>query len=311
MGILPFVVGSAWLLANGAPARGGRRGAGVRVRRPRSRRWCCRRRRGLGPDDRALRDRPLPLLPRAGARCSRCLCALLDPRRPRWSLVVPVVLRRGRLHHPSAGGRFSGRGGSRSAPTARSRRSTSRSPTSAAARPARARSSSSATIAARRALRPRRRGSPPRPARRRLRRAALSSASRSTPSTRSPSSSRRNGHSDRPLTRSESGVLDWVDRTVGTGARVTEIPYPSARASSSPSSSGATSSSGTSRSATASTTRPRTSTTTPSIWFPNDPAHLRSEDRLREPLAGRRTSSRASPRPAFGSPATCRCSGQT
>jgi hypothetical protein len=33
------------------------------------------------------------------------------------------------------------------------------------------------------------------------------------------------GHSGRPLTRSESGVLDWVDRTLGTGARVTEIPY--------------------------------------------------------------------------------------
>jgi hypothetical protein len=33
------------------------------------------------------------------------------------------------------------------------------------------------------------------------------------------------GHSGRPLTRSESGVLDWVDRAVGTGARVTEIPY--------------------------------------------------------------------------------------
>jgi hypothetical protein len=35
-----------------------------------------------------------------------------------------------------------------------------------------------------------------------------------------------NGHSYRPLTRSESGILDWLDRTVGTGARVTEIPYP-------------------------------------------------------------------------------------
>ncbi len=33
------------------------------------------------------------------------------------------------------------------------------------------------------------------------------------------------GHSFRPLTRSESGVLDWVDRAVGTGARVTEVPY--------------------------------------------------------------------------------------
>jgi hypothetical protein len=35
-----------------------------------------------------------------------------------------------------------------------------------------------------------------------------------------------NGHSYRPLTRSESGILDWLDRTVGTGGRVTEIPYP-------------------------------------------------------------------------------------
>jgi len=36
----------------------------------------------------------------------------------------------------------------------------------------------------------------------------------------------RNGHSSRPLTQSQSGVLDWLDRTVGTGARVTQVPYP-------------------------------------------------------------------------------------
>jgi hypothetical protein len=36
----------------------------------------------------------------------------------------------------------------------------------------------------------------------------------------------RYGHADRPLTRSEAGVLDWVDRTVGTGAKVTQVPYP-------------------------------------------------------------------------------------
>jgi hypothetical protein len=36
----------------------------------------------------------------------------------------------------------------------------------------------------------------------------------------------RYGHADRPLTRSEAGILDWVDRTVGTGASVTEAPYP-------------------------------------------------------------------------------------
>ena len=35
----------------------------------------------------------------------------------------------------------------------------------------------------------------------------------------------RNGHAERPLTRSEAGILDWVDRTVGTGARVTQVPY--------------------------------------------------------------------------------------
>ena len=29
----------------------------------------------------------------------------------------------------------------------------------------------------------------------------------------------RNGHAERPLTRSEAGILDWVDRTVGTGAQ--------------------------------------------------------------------------------------------
>jgi hypothetical protein len=36
----------------------------------------------------------------------------------------------------------------------------------------------------------------------------------------------RPGHSGRPLTRSESGVLDWVDLAVGSGANVTEVPYP-------------------------------------------------------------------------------------
>ena len=36
----------------------------------------------------------------------------------------------------------------------------------------------------------------------------------------------RPGHSGRPLTRSESGILDWIDRAVGTGATVTEVPYP-------------------------------------------------------------------------------------
>jgi hypothetical protein len=35
----------------------------------------------------------------------------------------------------------------------------------------------------------------------------------------------RNGHSSRPLTQSQSGVLDWLDRTVGTDARVTQVPY--------------------------------------------------------------------------------------
>ena len=34
------------------------------------------------------------------------------------------------------------------------------------------------------------------------------------------------GHSSRPLTRDESGDLDWLDRAVGTGAVVTEVPYP-------------------------------------------------------------------------------------
>lgn len=36
----------------------------------------------------------------------------------------------------------------------------------------------------------------------------------------------RNGHSGRPLTQSQSGVLDWLDRAVGTGGNVTEVPYP-------------------------------------------------------------------------------------
>jgi hypothetical protein len=36
----------------------------------------------------------------------------------------------------------------------------------------------------------------------------------------------RDGHAVRPLTRSESGILDWLDRAVGTNARVTEVPYP-------------------------------------------------------------------------------------
>jgi hypothetical protein len=36
----------------------------------------------------------------------------------------------------------------------------------------------------------------------------------------------RNGHSSRPLTLSQSGRLDWLDRLVGTDARVTQVPYP-------------------------------------------------------------------------------------
>jgi hypothetical protein len=35
----------------------------------------------------------------------------------------------------------------------------------------------------------------------------------------------RDGHAVRPLTRSESGTLDWLDRTVGTDGRVTQVPY--------------------------------------------------------------------------------------
>jgi hypothetical protein len=35
----------------------------------------------------------------------------------------------------------------------------------------------------------------------------------------------RNGHSGRPLTQSQAGVLDWLDRTVGTNGRVTEVPF--------------------------------------------------------------------------------------
>src|SRR5207248_2114643 len=35
----------------------------------------------------------------------------------------------------------------------------------------------------------------------------------------------RDGHAVRPLTRSEHGILDWLDRAVGTDARVTEVPY--------------------------------------------------------------------------------------
>ena len=35
----------------------------------------------------------------------------------------------------------------------------------------------------------------------------------------------RDGHAVRPLTQSESGILDWLDRAVGTGARVTAVPY--------------------------------------------------------------------------------------
>jgi hypothetical protein len=35
-----------------------------------------------------------------------------------------------------------------------------------------------------------------------------------------------NGHSGRPLTGAQSPGLEWVDRLLGTGARVTEVPYP-------------------------------------------------------------------------------------
>src|SRR5262249_3784722 len=35
----------------------------------------------------------------------------------------------------------------------------------------------------------------------------------------------RDGHADRPLTQSQSGVLDWLDRAVGTDAKVTEVPF--------------------------------------------------------------------------------------
>jgi hypothetical protein len=36
----------------------------------------------------------------------------------------------------------------------------------------------------------------------------------------------RDGHSYRPLTKSEAGILDWIDGSLGPGARVTEVPYP-------------------------------------------------------------------------------------
>ena len=35
----------------------------------------------------------------------------------------------------------------------------------------------------------------------------------------------RDGHAVRPLTQSEAGILDWLDHTVGTDARVTMVPY--------------------------------------------------------------------------------------
>src|SRR5205814_2790879 len=35
----------------------------------------------------------------------------------------------------------------------------------------------------------------------------------------------RDGHAVRPLTQSEAGILDWLDRAVGTDAQVTEVPY--------------------------------------------------------------------------------------
>jgi hypothetical protein len=35
----------------------------------------------------------------------------------------------------------------------------------------------------------------------------------------------RDGHAVRPLTRSKAGVLDWLDHTVGTDAKVTAVPY--------------------------------------------------------------------------------------
>jgi hypothetical protein len=35
----------------------------------------------------------------------------------------------------------------------------------------------------------------------------------------------RDGHAVRPLTQSEAGVLDWLDRGIGTGAKVTAVPY--------------------------------------------------------------------------------------
>jgi hypothetical protein len=35
----------------------------------------------------------------------------------------------------------------------------------------------------------------------------------------------RDGHAVRPLTQSEAGILDWLDRAVGTGAKVTAAPY--------------------------------------------------------------------------------------
>ena len=223
MGILPFVVGGAWLVANALRAR-----ADDEVRA-----FACIGLVAVGVLTAAIAawdlkighfvlDRYLyylvPLLLLA------CLCALLDSHRPRWSLLVPVVLLcLGFTFHLQEEFLWSGR-----FPLSTD------SPIATLYKPiadlAGGKTGASAVLVVATILLA----------------GLFVLADRRLPHDRLAAGFAvlllvafpvdtvytfaklfsTNGHSYRPLTRNESGVLDWLDRTVGTGAKVTEIPYP-------------------------------------------------------------------------------------
>ena len=119
----------------------------------------------------------------------------------------------------------------------------------------------------------------------------------------------RNGSSGRPLTRDKCGEVDWLDRTVGTGALVTEIPYPISSHLWSAIRRGAISSSATSRCGTRSTT-PRRHITPTRSGGSRTRRLVRRTDGLAS-ARGRARSSRASTTRVFASRAAGGTRGQT
>ena len=222
MGILPFVVGHGVAARRRRAALGGEPDARVRLRRISVGAGDAGGRLRVGSDDRDVRDRPLPLLPRAGRRARLRLRA---PRRAAPALVArrPGGCGRRGVRHPSAG-RLSLVGA-----VPAEHRQPDRDALQADCRPGwredrRGGDSRGRDARARRALRASRPAGPPRPLTLVFAVLLLVSFPVDTAYTFHKLFSEP-GHSGRPLTRSEAGVLDWVDRAVGSGARVTEVPY--------------------------------------------------------------------------------------